>query len=415
MRAALGDGEKTKKYREALSNFYSVIKGLVSENYIHFWFITGISKFSYNPFSYALGNCEDITRSAEYLALCGFTRSELQPLFDKYLPEILKKQIYIGHLPQSTTIEQFEVMVAAYYGGYSWDGITKAFNPFSILNFFKTHELRPFCPMSVDPRLILKKIKNNLALFFHEDSYDASDVALCEPLDGNIHLISLLFQAGFLTVSQKTGPSLFILKEQNQETRQSLNNAVIRDLIGKNDLEISRLRAQIDSALIDLKEESLSDRFSQILNWIPSSIHAPLELYFQSLIVAFLKVLNYKIRAATSESRARIELSLQTPSDAHCVIEFEFAKIALENDGADDPENLNPKPARAKSEEIMGKALNDATSRINAYTRDDTVNFAFAAERKIAVGVVGRVAKVKIIERGERETNNQSNGVSHAS
>ncbi|NEX23604.1 AAA family ATPase, partial [Thiorhodococcus mannitoliphagus] len=63
--------EMAREMRDGLRNLYSVIKD--SDAHIRFAFLTGVSKFSKVSLFSGLNNLRDITVSADYSALCGYT------------------------------------------------------------------------------------------------------------------------------------------------------------------------------------------------------------------------------------------------------------------------------------------------------------------------------------------------------
>lgn len=65
--------------REGLRNLYSVIKG--QDAHVRFAFLTGVSKFSKVSIFSGLNNLRDITVSAEYSAICGYTEEDLDAVF----------------------------------------------------------------------------------------------------------------------------------------------------------------------------------------------------------------------------------------------------------------------------------------------------------------------------------------------
>ncbi|OQY37691.1 MAG: hypothetical protein B6229_07900 [Spirochaetaceae bacterium 4572_7] len=91
-----------------LSNFYSQLKA--NEEYIRFVFLTGITKLSKVGVFSALNNLSDISLKNKYSSICGMFWDKLK----------------------------------TYYNGYTWDGETSMFNPFSILNFFDNLTFRPY-------------------------------------------------------------------------------------------------------------------------------------------------------------------------------------------------------------------------------------------------------------------------------
>ncbi|MDR2709428.1 MAG: AAA family ATPase, partial [Elusimicrobiota bacterium] len=112
--------------REVLRDFYEVIKDL--DEHIHFVFITGVTKFAGVSIFSGLNNLVDITLNPRFCDICGYTQKELQTYFDDYI-DILAKN-------HSWTREKTLGVIKFWYNGYTWDGKTSIYNPYSTLNLF---------------------------------------------------------------------------------------------------------------------------------------------------------------------------------------------------------------------------------------------------------------------------------------
>ena len=94
--------ELAKAMRDELRNLYSVIKG--QDAVIKFVFLTGVSKFSKVSLFSGLNNLRDITLSAEYSAICGYTDHDIDTVFAPELAGLDREQI------------------REWYNGYNWLG-----------------------------------------------------------------------------------------------------------------------------------------------------------------------------------------------------------------------------------------------------------------------------------------------------
>jgi len=81
--------EKAREIREALHDFYIRIKA--ADEFLHFVFITGISKFSKMGIFSALNSLKDISMKDEYATMLGYTESELLSNFDGYIDRTAAK------------------------------------------------------------------------------------------------------------------------------------------------------------------------------------------------------------------------------------------------------------------------------------------------------------------------------------
>ena len=114
--------ELAKAMRDELRNLYSVIKDLDAS--IRFVFLTGVSKFSKVSLFSGLNNLRDITLSAEYSAICGYTDHDINTVFAPELVGLDREQI------------------REWYNGYNWLG-ESVYNPFDVLLLFQERDFRP--------------------------------------------------------------------------------------------------------------------------------------------------------------------------------------------------------------------------------------------------------------------------------
>ncbi|MBK1650506.1 AAA family ATPase, partial [Rhabdochromatium marinum] len=115
--------ELARELRDGLRNLYSVIKDREAD--VRFVFITGVSKFSRVSLFSGLNNLRDITVSAPYSALCGYTQEDVDTVF----------------APEWQDLDRDEIRL--WYKGYNWLG-EAVYNPFDLLLLFQERELRSY-------------------------------------------------------------------------------------------------------------------------------------------------------------------------------------------------------------------------------------------------------------------------------
>jgi len=115
---------KFEENREILRSLYGSMKGL--DNYLRFVLLTGVSRFSKVSVFSGINNLEDISTDQSYSAIVGFTQEELEMNFAPYLTQLQQKF--------AASSEELLPDIQSWYNGFSFDGITKLYNPFSFLN-----------------------------------------------------------------------------------------------------------------------------------------------------------------------------------------------------------------------------------------------------------------------------------------
>ena len=94
--------------RNVMRNFYSPLKALGA--YLHFVFLTGITKFSQLSIFRDLTNIQTISMLQEYAAICGITEEEIRRQMDAGLEAFAQKL--------SITKEELLEKLKANYDGY---------------------------------------------------------------------------------------------------------------------------------------------------------------------------------------------------------------------------------------------------------------------------------------------------------
>jgi hypothetical protein len=224
--------------------------------------MTGISKFSKMGVFSAMNNLEDISMDETYAAMLGYTETELLSYFDGYISEMSsdKKE------SKDETITQ----IRNHYDGFSFDGETRLYNPFSTLNFFKKRDYRNYWFESGTPSVLAEYVKRHdleverfRGLEVPENFTSVTEIESASPE-------SFLFQSGYLSVREKRGRKL-ILDYPNMEVLSS-----VADLFLLNKSETSGLGA----ASINL-EESMAHGDAEALVKIYKSLLAslPYDIY----------------------------------------------------------------------------------------------------------------------------------------
>ncbi|MDR2086931.1 MAG: AAA family ATPase, partial [Dysgonamonadaceae bacterium] len=135
--------------RTAVHNLYQVIKG--ADEYLRFVFLTGVSKFSGMSIFSALNNLNDITLHWNYVAICGYTQEELEHYFADYIDEVAEYK----DMSKNELLEE----IKKWYNGYSWDGKTPVYNPFSTLLFFNNKEFDNYWFRTGTPTFLIELLK----------------------------------------------------------------------------------------------------------------------------------------------------------------------------------------------------------------------------------------------------------------
>jgi hypothetical protein len=298
------DLTKAEAQRDILKSFFAILKN--SSNHIRFLFITGVSKFAQTSIFSDLNHLSDLTLNKKYAALCGYTQEELEYYFAEYLKK----------LPPDT-LQKMKV----YYNGYSWDGKTFLYNPFSVLNFFDTEEYRNFWFSTGTPTFLIKLLYKRFEYTLEAvevESYilDTFQLKELDFLDVN----SLLLQTGYLTIKEKTAYGTFILDYPNQEVRTAFGQF----LLGEYTQTPNTLPHSAD--ILRALDQNNLERVIQVINNLIKSV--PDQNYIKEQEKFFHAIIHLIFTIAGSDPRSELHTNIGRIDTviirAHRIFLFEF-------------------------------------------------------------------------------------------
>ena len=215
----LSNLSRANEMREVLRSFYTTLKSC--DEYLCFVFITGISKFSKIGVVPAMNNLEDISMDKRYGGIAGYTQQELEYFFSERL-NAAAGDMGIGR-------DELLVRMKNYYDGFCFDGKTRLYNPFSILQCLSKGEFRNYWYESGSPSFMVNWMKEHQIQDPEEyrhivvNGNDFISVQEIEQADA----ASLLYQSGYLTIEKKE-EQLLTLDYPNKEVLNSLSSMYLK-------------------------------------------------------------------------------------------------------------------------------------------------------------------------------------------
>lgn len=302
--------------------FFSALKGL--DAYIHFVFITGVTKFEKVSIFSDLNQLRDISLTKEYADICGITKKELEKYFKQEIQLLASNQ----GLDYKECIDRLEQM----YDGYAFHPEGEhVFNPFSLLNAFSDKEFKPYWFATATPTFLVKQVRNkefDLRKFDNDTIY-ANETSLSDYRLNDSDVVPLLFQTGYLTLTDYDGQRRrYTLAFPNDEVKygflESLVPAYTPNMLVGNGLDIYTLdecfsRGDYDAAITILKS---------VFAGIPYPSKADVfEYNFQSVIFIIFELLGRFVECETHTFNGRIDCLVKYP-DYIYVFEFKVDDTA---------------------------------------------------------------------------------------
>jgi hypothetical protein len=97
---------------------------------------------------------------------------------------------------------QLLAQIKTWYDGYSWNAFEKVYNPFSILNLFASQRFSNYWFKSGTPTFLMKLIKKTKTEVTKLENKKVSEMVFDSYNIENINVFALLFQTGYLTITQ---------------------------------------------------------------------------------------------------------------------------------------------------------------------------------------------------------------------
>lgn len=198
---AMGTGLKTRVgdnevliedyNRETLKAFYSVFK--LADADLRFVFLTGVTKFAQVSVFSGFNNAQDISMSPRFDAICGITTEELNSVFAPAIEELANAN--------AVSVAETKSQLKQRYDGYHFSkGMIDIYNPFSLLNTFKSEDARDYWFASGTPSYLMRLLAHS-----NEDiqgiiarSYEAQEfVDYRATVEAPVPMI---YQSGYLTI-----------------------------------------------------------------------------------------------------------------------------------------------------------------------------------------------------------------------
>lgn len=292
--------ESNAKLREKLKGFYSVIKQ--NGEYLRFAFITGVTKFAQVSVFSGMNQPKDISMAAEYCDVCGITQAELEECFAPEIDAFAER--YGGRKKYLDKLKE-------YYNGYFFTREKiSVYNTYGILNHFdEDADFAPYWSMSGMPSIVPKYIDMSGADFVEAEDAALEADGFADYRDDTITLIPLLYQTGYLTISDydaRTG--LYKLGYPNIEVRQALaaflsnNYSTGRKILDKS------AAVQFINALLDGDAEG----FMGLLKWYLSAVDYSLssginEFYVEFAVSNIINMLGLVCRNEVHTANGRMD------------------------------------------------------------------------------------------------------------
>ena len=348
--------------KEVFKGFFSILKSF--DEYIHFIFITGVSKFHKVSIFSDLNQLKDISLTQKYSALCGITESELKSCFATELEGLA--------LAQSLSVDECMKELKKTYDGYMFHpkGVG-VYNPYSLLNALEDKEFGSYWFATGTPTFLVKKIRETDfdVRKFTDGTLYAGESMLRDYTGEGSDPVPLLYQTGYLTISDYDDAGrVYTLSFPNEEVKygfvESLMHEYVNDYGAGSGKDIFTLRKYVEQG----ETEKIRDVFAALFASIPyTKSSVPFEHYFQTVIYIVFTLLKKYVTCELHTFTGRIDCVLETQKFVYL---FEFkrddtAEAALSQ--IDTMEYALPFAADPRKMIKIGASFDSATRKLNEW------------------------------------------------
>lgn len=210
-----GNTEGLEAVKEFLQGFYRTLKS--AERYIRFMMVMGITQFRQVGLFSGFNNIRDISFSAEFNAICGFSEQDIR--------HDLSAQVERIAAINGLDVEAQMAQLKHKYDGYRFSAKEEdVYNPFGLINALVEGELKDYwsrvgTASSVDlllPRYDALGLMNlDRPLVYTESLLVQFDYERPDP-------VPFLYQTGYLTIKGVRAEGDYVLDFPNREVRESI-------------------------------------------------------------------------------------------------------------------------------------------------------------------------------------------------
>ncbi|MCD8206347.1 MAG: ATP-binding protein, partial [Bacteroidales bacterium] len=313
--------ELQEKYRRTLKAFYSVLKA--QDQYIRFAFLAGVSKFGKVSVFSDLNNLEDISLSLGYASVCGITEKEMHTYFEESI-----------HILAEATKKSYEETCAELkkqYDGYHFHPCGEGkYNPFSLLNTFKSEEIGKHWFSTGTPLMLAKLMQETDYRLdeLGEATATADLLGSIETMHSNP--IPIIYQTGYLTIQGYDAEfGKYILGFPNKEVEYGFTDYLLRYFVPSVE---KSTEFDIDNFVRDVrggKAEEFMTRLKAMFAGNSYEVAGDKEIYFHNVVQLTFKMMGFYTDVEQTTSGNRIDLVVKT-RDYIYIFEFKLDHSAEE-------------------------------------------------------------------------------------
>ena len=353
-----------EQVRRIMQEFYQMVK--VCDKDEQFVFITGITKFSQLSIFSTLNNLTNISMDTEYTALCGITKDEMLTVFDPDIQTLADRY----HCSKEEMIDMLKQQYDGYHFGEDSQDI---FNPYSLVNAFKSKKLDYYWFGSGTPTFLFEAMKRFNTNILELEKLQVPSSQFDVPTEAMTSALPLLYQAGYLTIKgYDFNTTRYTLDFPNAEVKVGFMENFLSSMMGLNlpvrgfagDFYAHLLHHNLEEAL-----KCLQAYFASIpyLDFGAKELDdiTKYEAYYEVLTYVVFSIFNYRTSTQVKVARGRTDVVVFM-RDAVYVMELKMRGSAQEAlDQINSKDYAIPYQAEGKPVIKIGIAFSQETKTVS--------------------------------------------------
>ena len=356
--------EQLTEVRRIMQEFYQVVKACDADE--QFVFITGITKFSQLSIFSTLNNLTNISMDTEYTALCGITKDEMLTVFDPDIQTLADRY----HCSKEEMIDMLKQQYDGYHFGEDSQDI---FNPYSLVNAFKSKKLDYYWFGSGTPTFLFEAMKRFNTNILELEKLQVPSSQFDVPTEAMTSALPLLYQAGYLTIKgYDFNTTRYTLDFPNAEVKVGFMENFLSSMMGLNlpvrgfagDFYAHLLHHNLEEALKCLQAYFASIPYLDFGTKELDDI-IKYEAYYEVLTYVVFSIFNYRTFTQVKVARGRTDVVVFM-RDAVYVMELKMRGTAQEAlDQINSKDYAIPYQAEGKPVIKIGVAFSQETKTVS--------------------------------------------------
>ena len=303
--------------RNIMRNFYSPLKAC--DPYLHFVFLTGITKFSQLSIFSELNNILNISMLKEYAAICGITEEEMRTQMDAGL-DAFAQECQISK-------EQLLERLKSHYDGYhfTWPS-PDIYNPFSLIAAFSTLVIDSYWFGSGTPTYLIEMLRKYHVLPSEIGDREVLASDFDAPTERMTTIAPLLYQSGYLTIKHyDSATQLYTLDIPNTEIRIGLYHSLLPNYLQSYAVQGNTTVAKMSAAIRRGQMDAALRLLQTFLSTVPYTNTPLAEGHYQQMFYIIFSLLGNYVDIEVRTPRGRVDVVLRTVTTLY-VIELKLDK-----------------------------------------------------------------------------------------